>query len=468
MSSRAITPGVAGPVPTAWLGLGLAASLAAAASAVALGPLALGIPVGLAVVYVLVRFPPFLLVAYGYVGIFKGQPVLSGLPFDATVALGVLLALICLIRLLEGRARPVPAPYLALLLLIGVMLAVALLWTPMPQYGTEKTLKFVSFTALAALSPFFIIEDRRDVRTLLWGTVALALFGGLVALADPGAADSGRIQFGGNENTIFTSRLLCAGALILLVAPGLGVPRRLRVAGPLLGIGLVGVAAGVGSRGPIVALALALACVIAASVVRSPRQLLSVLVIVAVGLAIFPLIKLPETSKERLQNTVDDPVMTLEQDGRSRFYSKAIELTGDHPLFGFGTGGFFLFSYVLMDQEEQYPHNIFLELSSELGVGPPIALAVVVLYVLLMLGRRAWRAESDVDRRIIFAVGGLFLNNLFAVQFSGDINDNRVFWTTFGVALLLARYGIPRRDRGPWLGLRHGEDPASSLATADR
>jgi O-Antigen ligase len=468
MSARAITPGLAGPVPTAWLGIGFAAAVAAAATAVLLGPVALAVPLVLGLVYLMVRFPPFLLVCYGYVGIFKGQPELAALPFDATVALGVLLFGVCLIRLLEGRARPVPAPYLTLLLLIGVMLAVALLWTPMLQYGTEKTLKFVSFTALAALSPFFIIEDRRDVRTLLWGTVALALFGAAVALAYPGGSESGRIEFGGNENTIFTSRLLCAGALVLLVAPGLGVPRRLRIAGPVLGIGLVVVAAGVGSRGPIVALALALACVIAASVVRSPRQLLSVLVIVAVGIAIFPLIKLPETSKERLQNTVDNPVMTLEQDGRSRFYSKAIELTGEHPLFGFGTGGFFLFSYVLMDQEEQYPHNIFLELSSELGLGPPIALAVVILYVLLMLGRRAWRAETDVDRRMIFVVGGLFLNNLFAVQFSGDINDNRVFWAMFGVALLLARYGIPSRDRGPWLGLRHAERPASSLATADR
>jgi hypothetical protein len=468
MSARATAARLPAASPPAWVGLGIATSALAAAAAVALGPVALAIPGVLALVYVLVRFPPALLVAYGYVGIFKGQPVLADLPFDATIALGVLLALVCIMRLLEGRARPVPAPYLLLLLLIGVMLWLGLMWTPMPDYGMEKALKFVTFTSLAALAPFFIIESRRDLRTLLWATVGLALFGGVVALVDPGGAESGRIEFGGNENTIFTSRLLCAGALVLLVAPGLGLPRRLRVVSPLLGIALVGIAAGVGSRGPIVALALALACVIAASIVRSPRQLLSVLLIVVAGIAIFPLIKLPETSKERLQQTVDNPVQTLEQDGRSRFYSKATELIEEHPLTGFGTGGFFLFSYVLMDQEEKYPHNIFLELGSELGVGPPIALAVAVLWVLVALGRRAWTAESDTDRRLVFVLGGLFLNNLFAVQFSGDINDNRVFWAAFGVAWLLARYGIPSADRGPWLGLRHGQAPASGLAREGR
>jgi O-antigen ligase len=195
---------------------------------------------------------------------------------------------------------------------------------------------------------------------------------------------------------------------------------------------------------------------------------MSVLLIVVVGLAIFPLIELPETSKQRLEQTVNDPVQTLEQDGRSRFYAKATELVGDHPVLGFGTGGFFLFSYVLMDQEEKYPHNIFLELASELGLGPPIALGVAVLFVLVTLGRRAWRAATDVDRRMTFVFGGLFLNNLFAAQFSGDINDNRVFWAMLGVAWLLARFGVPDADRGPWLGLRHGQPGPSSAPGADR
>jgi O-antigen ligase len=425
----------------------------AAALAVALGPAALATAAGLVCLAVLVRYPPALLVVYVYIGVFKGQGILGDVPLDVTAALGVVLALVCLSRLAQGRARPVPAGYLGLLLLIAVMLAVSLTWTPMADYGAEKVFKFFTFTALAAVAPFFIIEDRRDLRHLLLATVGLAALGALVSLTDPGAAESGRLEFGGNENTIFMSRLLCAGALVLLVAPALGVPRPLRLVAPLLGVGLVIVAAGIGSRGPIVSLGLALACVIAASAVTSPRQLLSVLLIVAVGIAIFPLIDLPETSRQRLEQTVQDPALTFETDGRSRLYGKAIELTEEHPVFGFGSGGFFLFSYVLIEQRERYPHNMFLELSSEVGLAPAIALAVAVLYVLLAVGRRALAAGGSADRRLIVVVGALFLMNLFAVQFSGDINDNRVFWAMFGVAWLLARYGVPHAESGRRLAL---------------
>jgi O-antigen ligase len=455
MSTRAVPLGFqgGGELSPWWAAVAGGAVVFGAAATVALGPVALTIPLGIAVAILLVRSPPLLLVAYGYVGVFKEGALLKNLPFDATVALALLLAAVCLWRLVEGRARPVPPAYLGLLLLIGVMLALSLSWTPMPDYGGDKVLKFFTLTPLAALAPFFIIEDRRDLRTLLWATVGLAVLAAVLSLVEPGSAETGRLEFGGNENTIFTSRLLCAGALVLLVAPALGVPPRLRLVAPLLGVGLVLVALGVGSRGPIVALALSLACVAAASVVKSPRQLVSVLAIVAAGIALFPLIQLPETSRQRLEQTVNNPVQTLEEDGRSRLYNKAIELTAENPVRGFGAGGFFLYSYVLMNQEEKYPHNMFLELSAEVGLLPPILLGLAVLWVLFTLGRRAWTSDSDRDRRLTFVLGGLFLINLFAVQFSGDINDNRVFWAMFGIAWLVARYGIPERDRGPWLAL---------------
>ncbi len=276
----------------------------------------------------LVRYPPALLVSYGYVGIFKGEPLVADLPFDVTLALGVLLALVCLHRLIEGRVRPVPAAYLALLLLIGCMLAVSLTWTPVAEYGTEKVLRFFSLDG--ARRPRAVLHHRGPARpdAAALGDGGLAIFSAGVALANPGAeAESGRLEFGGNENTIFTSRVLCAGALVLLLAPGLGLPRPLRLLAPLVGVGLAVVASSIGSRGPIVSLALALVCVAVASIVKSPRQLASVLVIVAAGIAIFPFVNLPETSKERLEETVRDPAQTLEQDGRSRLYDKAIELT---------------------------------------------------------------------------------------------------------------------------------------------
>lgn len=453
MSTHVLNPRLGVPRPRAGVGwpiaLGGAVGAVSALAAVLLGPAALLVPPALGIVALLVRFPQALLVVYVYIGIFKGEAVVSDLPFDVTPVLAGLVVLVCLHRVLEGRVHPLPIGYVALLLLIGSMLAISLSWTPVPDYGGEKVLKFLTLTPIAALAPFFLIENRRDLRYLLYAVVGLAAFAALVALTSPGDPTAGRIEFGGNENTIFTSRLLCAGALVLLFAPALGLPRRLRLIAPLLGLGLVAAAAGIGSRGPIIALAFALVCVVTASTVRSPRQLPWILVVVAAGIAIFPLIQLPETSRQRLEEAAQNPTETLAQDGRSRLYTKAIELTAENPVLGYGSGGFFLYSWVLIDQEEKYPHNMFLELSSEVGLAPAVALGVAVLFVLVALSRRAWIAPNDLDRRLIFVVGGLFLLNLFEVQFSGDINDNRVFWLTFGIAWLVALNGVPEPSTGP-------------------
>ena len=84
-----------------------------------------------------------------------------------------------------------------------------------------------------------------------------------------------------------------------------------------------------------------------------------------------------------------------------------------------------------------------------------------MLFVLLSIGRRAWAADDERDRRLIFVLGGLFLLNLFAVQFSGDVNDNRVFWTMFGVVWLVASYGLPDREHGPVA--RTGRRPMTAI-----
>ena len=422
-----------------------ALAVASAASAVALGPAALALPAGALCVGLLVRHPPVLLAVFLHVGVFKGAPVFGALPVDVTAALGLLLAAVCLHRVLEGRVRPVPVGVAVPVAVIGILALLGLIWTPVPGYGTEKAAKFLTLTLLSATAAFFVIERRRDLRELLWAVVALAVLAAGVSVADPGSAEAGRLEFGGQDNTIFTSRLICSGALVLLLGSGL-LARRvwMRLALPLVALALVAVAAGIGSRGPLLSLVLALVCVFAVSLVRKPQQLLPALVIVAAALAVFPLVTLPAASRERLQRTIENPSGSVQEDGRSALYGKAVDLTEQYPLRGIGTGGFFLYSYVLANQEEKYPHNIFLELSSELGIVPALVLGASVIALLFMFYRRTWLAGEEEDRRLYQVFAGLFLFQLFAVQFSGDMNDNRTFWAMFGVAWLMARYGIPR------------------------
>jgi O-antigen ligase len=391
-----------------------------------------------------VQRPPILLAVFLQVGIFKGASAFDAAPVDVTAVLGLLLAGVCLHRVANGRLMRPPAWLLAPLLVIAVLAALGLAWTPVPDYGAEKAGKFLTFTLLSAIAPFLVLESRRDLTLLLWALVALAALAAGLSAADPGAAESGRFEFGGRDNTILTSRLICSGALVLLLGAGaLGLGRAGRIAAPVAALGLVLVAVGIGSRGPLISLALAVGCVLLASILRRPGQLVPAVLAVAAAVAVFPFVSLPETSRERLERTISNPAASVEEDGRSALYSKAVELAESQPLRGIGTGGFFLYSYVLADQEERYPHNLFLELAAELGLAPAVLLALSILAAIVAIYARTWRLPQDEDRRLLYVFGGLFLFNLFAVQFSGDINDNRVFWAMLGVTWLLAAHGVP-------------------------
>jgi O-antigen ligase len=215
------------------------------------------------------------------------------------------------------------------------------------------------------------------------------------------------------------------------------------VALPLIGAGLIAVAASIGSRGPLVSLGLALAVTVAAVVVRTPRALLPLLAMVAIGVAVLPFISLPETSAARLRGITEDPLGTLQTDGRSRLYEQAIDITKDNPVAGLGSGGFSLYSAVLLRKELRYPHNIFLETAAEVGVAAAVVFAVSMIAVLIALFRRAWGA-TDVRRGAeIYLVTALLLLTFFNAQVSGDINDNRTFWTALALGWLVARHRLP-------------------------
>src|SRR6185503_10663721 len=114
----------------------------------------------------LARHPMPLLIAYLSIGVFKGTPLLEGLPLDPTLALGTLLAGVCVTRVISGRAFTVPMPLMATFVLLGALLVLSLAWTPIPGYGAEKALKFWTLTLLAVAAPFCLVEDERDLRSL--------------------------------------------------------------------------------------------------------------------------------------------------------------------------------------------------------------------------------------------------------------------------------------------------------------
>jgi O-antigen ligase len=127
---------------------------------------------------------------------------------------------------------------------------------------------------------------------------------------------------------------------------------------------------------------------------------------------------------------------------RLQGFEAARELFFGNPLIGIGTGGFEHYHFL------GYPHNIFLELASELGVWGVLAFIVMILYTVYLAINLLKRQESSaLELNMSKAFLAIFIFALTNAQFSGDIPGNYELW--FSVAgiwtLHSTRQGLLKR-----------------------
>ena len=436
MSARALNPGAmsvgrAGTVAIATV------PLVAAGAAVMVGPVAIAIPLLVVVVAFFLREPLALLALYLDVGLFKNEAVVSSLPVDATLALGLLVALVCGVRLVQGRVRAVPYGFALTIAVVSLSLAASLAWTSAPSYGSQKVTTFLTVTMLAIGAPFFFFEGWGDLRRFFMWTVVVAVPVALLALTHP-STDTGRLA---GDNTIGTSRLLCTAALILLLG-ALG-RSRWRLPSAALAATFVAIAVAVGSRGPVVSFVLALAVALSAWLLRVPRKAAPVLAIAAACVAVVPFVSLPATSSQRISQVARDPVAAFRQDDRSFLVKQGLDLIDQHPIRGAGAGAF-----STVNPAAKWPHNLFIELWAELGLVALVVVAVASGAALVGLFRLAWLTAEEPGRvDLAYILLAVFAFNLMAVQVSGNINDNRDFWGMLAIASLVVAGGLDARGR---------------------
>ena len=438
MSARALAPQLS---TSARLGrgealLGFAVAGVAAAATVMAGPVAMAIPAALLIVIFFLREPLALFALYLVIGLFKEEAVVKSLPVDATLALGLLLALVCGARLVTGRVRSVPYGFALTIAVVALSLAVSLGWTSAHSYGSQKVTTYLTVTMLAIGAPFFLFERWEDLRRFFTWTVVVAVPVALLALAHP-SVDTGRLA---GDNTIGTSRLLCTAALILVLG-ALG-RSRLRLPAAAVAAGFIAVAAAVGSRGPILSFGLALAVTLAAWLLRVPRNVAPVLAIAAASIAVVPFVSLPATSSERLSEAARDPAAAFRADDRYFLVQQAFQLIDRHPIRGAGVGAF-----TTVNATAKWPHNMFLELWSELGLAALLVVAAAIVAALVGLFRLAWRLPTHGrEQELVYILLAVFVFNVLAVQVSGNINDNRDFWGMLAIVSLVVAGGIGARD----------------------
>lgn len=114
---------------------------------------------------------------------------------------------------------------------------------------------------------------------------------------------------------------------------------------------------------------------------------------------------------------------------RDSIFSKALEIGLENPILGIG-----LNSFRNLTPEGHYPHNLFLEIFTNVGIGGALLMLIglLIVFVTIMQSRK----ETKSYNYTTLYASALCLH-LVSSQFSGDIYDSRgVFF--FSVAILMA------------------------------
>lgn len=308
----------------------------------------------------------------------------------------------------------------------------------------DKTVRLILLTTPAFVYPFFLFKSKESLTrfliTLAFVATLMSIFslpmifqrGDLIGFV---GFNEGNYQGLGRTNGI--------GLVILLFLGILNDRLRNHRFVFLISTAVVLVALlGAGSRMPIVAVLVALFFVIFSSikfkngVLSYPKYYNKIFVIFSVLL-----IPLFGAYNQGFFNSIIYRFEVLLEEGggasvigRTERFMIAIDIWKNNLMFGSGFGSFS--EYYVSDVFLDYPHNLFLELMSELGIVGLITFSALFLLAVirfLKVGKLKGIRGSNLYITVAITFLVIFLNAMV----SGDINGNRIMMTFISIMCLL-------------------------------
>jgi len=365
------------------------------------------------------------------VGGVKGSPALAAVPVDLTIALAAAACVGAGLHL-APRLGVVRVP-LGAVVVVASLLPGALVEVPHGYQGAK--LAGMALTLVVVATSVVLLSTRRRRRLWLawtagWGLATVAA----LQVFPRDESQWGRAVLEGS-NTIAAGRATATAALILgavLVLPGRR-PRGRLLAGTVVA-SLAAVATG--SRGPVLAAAVAL--VVVALVVREGRRrrvagLAAALVAAGVGVVVSD-----SPGAERLGLVLTGHVTGAE--ARLPLWRAAVRALRDGGPGGTGWGGFVtvleVSEAVPSSGDRQYAHNVVLEAFVEGGWPAGAALLTVVVASLVRLLRRARHGTGGLGGvdGVAVVLLGVAVSAVLNASVSGDLTGNRLAWVALALA----------------------------------
>lgn len=387
--------------------------------------------------------PQLLLAVFLVAGGLKTAPFVSSVPGDLTIVTAVGLLVALLVRGL--RSDGVPQFPAASVLAVGLasLVVLSVLWTPAPDLGLNKALRFGTLTMLAFFAPLVLVRTRADLRRLMMFVVGLSLVVGLTAV--PGNAPNQPLTIAGGTSEIELALYATTGAVAAAGYLTLVGPTRWRFLWLIPAVYLTKLVIDAGSRGVLIGTAVALLTIGVRSVARSRVKVVPIAVMVAatVGAIVFASnLSGPAAAKYKGLLGGNEAVVV----GKRNFLIQdGIDLALAHPM-GLGVSGY------QYETQFEYPHNALVEVADEQGI---IGLALLVALIVAAF-RSSFRAREGPRSPEAILTGALLIVLFADAMVSQTFTQFRELWFAMGLALTVPRISAAARGGPP---LRSGALP---------
>tara|TARA_B110000014_G_C20106960_1_gene582305 strand:- start:760 stop:2127 length:1368 start_codon:yes stop_codon:yes gene_type:complete len=412
------------------------------------------LPIGVIIFWWLINNPAISLMFLSLTAIIKGYlinyyPIFELIDITIVVTIIIWLGLIKMFIQDGWNISKNLKEIVYIFLLFGIILGLSYLYTPSPDYGLMKILRFNTFALTMFLTPFLIIKKPMDSKRLLYYFYFLiAIIVGIMLFQFIYFLKSGdfaivlaywnRISIPG-ANPIQVSRYLAIGAAMMIALLIRKKPSDSISYIVILSIILLTIILS-GSRGPLVSIILG-SIIYAILYERNHFIKIVAYASVAIGTIVLILLLLPENLTQRFFDISQGSVIITQQGvkrvstiaTRFEFWSMSLKSwisSGINFVFGLGSGGFS--SLFIWRDWRWYPHNMFFEIIVELGLIGLIVLSLFITKTYKLISQ-GLNKGSFTDHSALWVAGTTVM--FIAAQFSGDINDNRILWMFLAISI---------------------------------
>jgi hypothetical protein len=370
-------------------------------------------------------------VLFIFAGVYKADPRVAWVPVDLTllfflVSIGTGFWVLFRRRFnLSRRGITVLLPIFGFL---GWMIC-TLAWSPSIAYGPDKALQLGTLVLWAAIAPAMIIApdpgrfNRFIAATLIFCTILS--FDGLVSYF------SGRGAVFSTDSYLNMGRTVGVGTMIAIVS--FATSRTWVKRGTMLMLlpTLFFVLWVDGGRGPFLSAIIAIATLVFASFFRSKgsaaiRIVSSVAFMCLLGASVAIWLGAESRTLHRLMVFTSQESGGRSAEGRLEYLASSIEPIAAAPLLGVGLGGWPLATG--RGDNQQYPHNIFVEIASEGG-----AVGLILFVIAIAVGLKSLPVRDAFKSQSTILILILFVYVFATTQSSWDISENRLLFTMLGL-----------------------------------